>query len=107
MSHEPLPQPDEPLRSQFAARQALLDRVRSLLVRQLGLRREPDEIDPDTPLFGTGLGLDSVDAVELVVGVEAEFGIKVPEGRVAAGALRTVNGVVDFVLIAQEARRAH
>ena len=43
----------------------VLARVKQILIDTLNVRREPREIDPDTPLFGTGLRLDSLDAVEL------------------------------------------
>lgn len=69
-----------------------------ILVRDLGIRRELGEIDPDTPLFGTGLGLDSVDAVELVVAAETEFGLRVPDGPIARTGMRTVNTLVDLLL---------
>ena len=59
------------------------------------------ELDPDTPLFGTGLGLDSVDAVEIVVGLESEFGISLDKGD-SMFALRTINSLVDVVLSEKE-----
>jgi len=68
-------------------------------------RREPDEIDPDTPLFGVGLALDSIDAVDLLVQLSAEFGIDVRDDEEGRVALRTVNSLVDLALAA-EARRA-
>src|SRR5262245_22581357 len=79
-------------------RQTVLDRVRNLLVRRLHIERESDEIDPDVPLFGTGLGLDSVDAVELVVSLEDEFGIRLPDEALGRRAMRTVGKIVDLVL---------
>ncbi len=82
------------------AREAMLDRVRRILIDALGVRRERDEIDPDTPLFGTGLALDSVDAVELLVCVEREFDIRIPDEE-ALSALRTLNTTVDTVLALQ------
>lgn len=98
MSPSEVPAPDGALRSTLDARQAVLDQVRAMLIRQLYLRREPDEIDPDTPLFGSGLGLDSVDAVELLVSLETTAGIRVPDNRAAVNALRTVNSIVDLLL---------
>jgi acyl carrier protein len=88
--------PDE-VGAHVARRAATLDRVRAMLVRQLRLRVREDEIDPDAPLFGSGLGLDSIDAVEVVVSLQTEFGVKLPEDRTATP-LRTVNTLVDLVL---------
>jgi acyl carrier protein len=90
--------PDLELRRIFSQRERALARVRAILIDDLHVRREPDEIDPDTPLFGTGLGLDSVDAVELLVSLESAFGMKLPEGGIDRRVMRTVNTVVDIVL---------
>ncbi len=54
----------------------------------------PDDIDPDTPLFGTGLGLDSIDALELSVLVSRSYGIQIDnneQGRTAFVSLRTLH----------------
>ncbi len=75
-----------------------LARVRRILIENLHVQRAPEEIDPDAPLFGTGLGLDSVDAVELVVSLETEFSFHLEDGAVARSSMRTVNGLVDLVL---------
>jgi acyl carrier protein len=79
-------------------RERALARVRRILIDDLHVPRDPDEIDPDAPLFGTGLGLDSVDAVELVVSLETAIGTRLPEGELGRGAMRTVNMLVDLVL---------
>jgi acyl carrier protein len=81
-----------------AAREAVLAEVRRVLIELLGVPREPDEIDPDAPLFGTGLGLDSIDAVELVVAVESEFGVRIANDALARAELRTVNTLVGLIL---------
>jgi acyl carrier protein len=80
-----------------------LARVKTLLIEQLHLRRESDEIDPDAVLFGTGLGLDSIDAVELTVAIESEFGVKIPDNEQSRTIFRTVNSLVDHILTAKEA----
>ncbi|MBX3271102.1 MAG: hypothetical protein KF729_12625 [Sandaracinaceae bacterium] len=80
------------------ARAEALGAVRRILIENLKLDRSPETIDPDVPLFGTGLGLDSVDAVELVVALETVLGVVLPEEMHAAVHLRTVNTVVDLVL---------
>jgi acyl carrier protein len=79
-------------------REEIVAGVRRVLIEGLGVRREPDEIDPDAPLFGTGLGLDSVDAVELVVALEARFSIRFPPGYMHRRLLRTVGTLADAVI---------
>lgn len=75
-----------------------LARVKRVLIDSLHVPRTPEEIDPDVPLFGTGLGLDSVDAVELVVSLETEFGFRLDDDALARPSMRTVNTLVDLVL---------
>lgn len=86
------------LARRLARRKEVLERVKRILIDQLKVRRDPDEIDPDVTLFGTGLGLDSVDAVELVVSLESEFKIRFPSQPGQRAVFRTVNTLVDMVL---------
>ena len=55
------------------SREELAPRVKDLIVRRLKLEIDPTTIDDAAPLFGEGLGLDSIDALELVLGLEQEF----------------------------------
>jgi acyl carrier protein len=89
---------DKDLSSTLERRERMLGRVRRILIDDLHVAREPDEIDRDAPLFGTGLGLDSVDAVELVVSLETSLGVQLPDGALGRGAMRTVNMLVDLAL---------
>ncbi len=72
-------------------------RVKELIVRRLKLEIDPTTIQDDAPLFGEGLGLDSIDALELVLGLEQEFGIKVEDEEVGVKAFASVNALVDFI----------
>ncbi|MBK8254262.1 MAG: acyl carrier protein [Polyangiaceae bacterium] len=87
----------------ISRREEVLNRVRTLLVERLHVERDPDSIDPDTPLFGTGLGLDSVDAVEMVVSLEDTFGLKLPDDALGRRVMRTVGKLVDLVLAYEKA----
>lgn len=75
----------------------LAPRVKELIVRRLKLDIDPTAIENDAPLFGEGLGLDSIDALELVLGLEQEFGIKVEDEEVGVKAFASVNALVDFI----------
>src|SRR3954471_14143485 len=91
------------LEARIDHREAVLARIRMLLIESLGVRRTSDEIDPDTALFGSGLGLDSIDAVELVVQLDIEFDVQLPNDVFGRAEMRTVNGLVDLVLAAESA----
>ncbi|PYQ37417.1 MAG: acyl carrier protein [Acidobacteria bacterium] len=75
----------------------LAPRVKELIVRRLKLDIDPTTIQNDAPLFGEGLGLDSIDALELVLGLEQEFGIKVEDEEVGVKAFASVDALVDFI----------
>lgn len=95
---------DPALRERLALRRSILERVRRLLIDELQVRREPDEIDPDTPLFGGGLALDSIDAVDLLIRLDSEFGIEITSDEEGRTALRTVNSIVDLVFVREMGR---
>lgn len=74
-------------------------RIKEMLVKNLMLQTTPDQIADDLPLFGpNGLGLDSIDALELVVSMEKTFGVGVPNSEVAGKALQNVNSIHDYIL---------
>ena len=68
-----------------------LDDVRKLLVDNCMLRGQPDEIQPETLLFGPdSLGLDSIDALQLTVGIEKSYGIAIKDPATAREAFHSV-----------------
>jgi acyl carrier protein len=82
-------------------RERTLDEVRRLLASVINFAGEPTDIDPDAGLFGTGLGLDSLDAVEVLIGLEIDLGVKLEGDDPMRLGLRSVNGVVDVVMRAR------
>jgi acyl carrier protein len=82
-------------------RERALGEVRRLLASIIDFRGDPADIDPDAGLFGTGLGLDSLDAVEVLVGLDIDLGIKLEGEDAARLGLRSVNAVVDVVMRAR------
>lgn len=74
---------------------AITQDVKGVLVKQLNLDLKPNEIDNDSPLFGSGLALDSVDALELTIGLENKFGIHLDEAN--RSIYRSVNTIVDHL----------
>ena len=71
--------------------------IKRLIVDRLKLEVTPEAIADDQPLFGEGLGLDSIDALELVLGIEHEFGVKVEDEEMGQEALSSVASLADFV----------
>lgn len=82
---------------------ALKERIKELMVENLMLQVTAAEIKDDQPLFGPGsLGLDSVDALQLVVALDKNFGLKIPNPASAKEILQSVNSIAAAV----EARTA-
>lgn len=92
---------DPELRTYLDRRAAAIDAVRKILIENLHFPVKPETIDPDAPMFGTGLGLDSVDALELVVAAESAFGVVLPESNLREQ-LRTPNTFVDLLIACQD-----
>ena len=79
-------------------RDALRGEVKELLASGLRLQVAPADIPDDAPIFGDTLGLDSIDALELVVLVEDRFHVSIPDEDVGRRAFASVNALVDFIL---------
>ncbi|WP_395749113.1 phosphopantetheine-binding protein [Prosthecobacter sp.] len=73
-------------------------RLKELMISELMLDMTADEIGDDTPLFGpAGVGLDSVDALQLVVMIEKHFGFKMADQDQAKRILHSVNSIAEAV----------
>ena len=78
---------------------ATIETVREMLMDSLNLHEEyePDEIDPEDPLFGEeGLGLDSLDALQLAVAIEEKFGVAVDEEE-GQKVFQSIKSITNFV----------
>ncbi len=72
----------------------LRTRIKEMMVESLMLDCEPAEIGDTTPIFGAGgLGLDSVDALQLVVAIEKSFGLKIGDAEKAKAVLENVESI--------------
>ena len=77
---------------------ALKEKIKSQMVENLMLQVSAAEIGDDQLLFGPGsLGLDSVDALQLVVALDKNFGLKIADPAAAREILRSVNTIADAV----------
>jgi acyl carrier protein len=76
----------------------LKDRLKQVIVEGLNLEEiRPEDIEDEAPLFGDGLGLDSLDAVELVVLLEKHFGVEVKNMDEGRAAFQSINTLVKFM----------
>ena len=73
---------------------ALKSEIKRLMIEQLDLRGKSEaDIDDEAPLFGAGLGLDSLDALQLAMAIEERFGVTVPEGPEGREIFASVNAI--------------
>jgi acyl carrier protein len=76
----------------------LIEELKVKLIEQLNLEDiEPEEIDASEPLFGDGLGLDSIDALELIVLMERDYGIKITDPNKGREVFSTINTMAEYI----------
>ncbi len=81
--------------------------IKALLVKELNLEgRDPASIEDDAPLFGGGLSLDSLDALQLAMSIEERYGVRVPEGEPAKAIFASVSALARYVAQAAPAAPA-
>jgi len=77
---------------------SLKEELKQAIVTDLNLEDvDPQEIEDDEPLFGEGLGLDSLDAVELVVLLQKHFGIEIKDMEEGRQAFVSINALASFI----------
>jgi acyl carrier protein len=83
--------------------------LKVLIIRTLRIEDVlPEDVVDSDPLFGEGLGLDSIDALELVVAIEREYAVEIPDAAVGRRAFASVNALAAFILEkTAAAERAH
>lgn len=75
-----------------------VDRLKDLLVTRLRLTGEAGGITEDTPFFGPdGLGLDSIDVLELIVGIKKEFGVDIEDREIAEKVFVSVGILANYI----------
>ena len=76
----------------------LKTKLKALIVEAANLQNvDPTKIDDAAPIFGAGLGLDSLDALLLAISLEEKFGVRVPEGDEGRTIFASINSLADFV----------
>ena len=80
----------------------LVSQVKAAIVRCLRMPIQPDEIRDDMPLFDQGLGLDSIDALEIVLELQRSFGVEISDEEVGKRVLTNVRTIVEFIETSRE-----
>lgn len=93
------------LDAQIEQRKLVLEKIKTGLIERLNLYQEVKQIDDDTPLFGSGLKLDSVDATEVIVLLDETLNIRIKEGD-DPSYMRSINTLASFVIEKQAEQAA-
>lgn len=76
----------------------LIEELKKKIIEALRLSDvTPQDIDPDAPLIGEGLGLDSIDTLELLVVLEKDYGVTVPDVNIGRSVFSSVRSLAEYV----------
>ena len=75
----------------------LVQELKEAIIEALNLEIQPDDIDPATPLFREGLGLDSIDALEIIIILDKKYGIKLANPAESKAIFYSIDTLADFV----------
>jgi acyl carrier protein len=75
----------------------LKQQLKKQIIEFLNLSVKPEDIKDDEPLFGEGLGLDSIDSIELIVLISREYGITIQDPKEGRKVLVDINTMVDYI----------
>ena len=76
----------------------LIEKVKQMIIDALRIEEmAPADIETDAPLFGEGLGLDSIDALQLVVAMEKDFGAVVPDAATGTKVFQSVRSMAEYI----------
>lgn len=87
-------------RKVLECRKIVIDKIKDIIIESLMLDIDKNLIMNDQPLFGRGLELDSIDALELSIGISTTFGVEINDDDMSI--LASVNKLADFVMINSE-----
>jgi acyl carrier protein len=79
-------------------REQLIEDLKQQIVAQLNLQVQPESINAEDPLFNEGLGLDSIDALELIVLMQQRYKVKLVNAEEGPKVFQSVNTMADFIL---------
>lgn len=76
----------------------IIQELKEHLIEELNLEEiTPEDIDADAPLFGDGLGLDSIDALEIILILEKNYGVKLPNSAEAKPVFYSVRTLAEYI----------
>ncbi len=89
------------------AQDALKSDIKTMMIAELMLTLDPDEISSHVPIFSPdGLGLDSVDALQLVVALEKHYALKLPDAEAASQVLHSIDSIAAAITALRDGPQA-